>query len=115
MKGLLVIWTVARIAFEAAVWATMVWTAAEPFYPVEWRPLFWIFFAVLFLLELKVMGAEPWLARVMLLTDPVLVGMAVLQAVMCALIPTIITNVVANLISSWANNPVPWSLQIPRW
>jgi hypothetical protein len=49
----------------------------KPFKPIEWILLFWIFFAVLFLLGLKVMGAEPWLARVMLVMDPVLVGMAV--------------------------------------
>jgi hypothetical protein len=89
--------------------ATMVWTAAEPFYPIEWSLLFWIFFAVLFLLGLKVMGAEPWLTRVMLVTEPVLVGMAVLQAVMCALIPTVITIVVANFISSWTNMHPDWS------
>jgi hypothetical protein len=108
MKGLLVIWTVVRTAFEAAVWATLVWTALDSFYSVEWISLFWIFFAIHFLLGLKVVGAEPWLARVMLVTDPVLVGMAVLQAVMCALIPTVVTIVVANLISSWTNMYPDW-------
>ena len=63
MKGLLVIWMVVRISFEAVVWANLVWTASESFYPIEWISLFWVFFAILFLLGLKVMGAEPWLAR----------------------------------------------------
>jgi hypothetical protein len=108
MKGLLVIWIVVRISFEAVVWATLVWTASESFYPIEWISLFWVFFAILFILGLKVMGAEPWLAGVMLVTDPMLVGMAVLQAVMCALIPTVITIVVANLISSWTHMVPDW-------
>jgi hypothetical protein len=104
MKGLLVIWTVVRIAFEAAIWATLVWTASDSFYPVEWIFLFWIFFAILFLLGLKVVGAEPWLARSMLLIDPMLVGLAVLQAAMCGLVATVVAIVVANLI----HTPTDW-------
>jgi hypothetical protein len=101
MKFLLILWTTLRNAFEASVWATLVWTAAEPFHPIRWIYAFWIFFTILFLQGLKVLGAEPWLARVMVMIDPLLVGSAIWQGVMCALIPAVVTIVVANLTSSW--------------
>jgi hypothetical protein len=105
LKLLFVLWTVVRNAFEAVIWATLVRTAAEPFYNIEWVrsniewvPLFWVVFVVLGVYHLNVLGSEPWLAKAMVMIDPMLVGLAILQALACALIPTVITIVVANLI-----------------
>jgi hypothetical protein len=80
VRVLLIIWTVVRVAFEAAVWATLVWTASESFVDVEWIYVFWAAFAILFLLGLKLIGAERWLGRAMLVIDPMLVGLAIVQA-----------------------------------
>ena len=108
MKFLLILWTTIRNAFEGAVWATLVWTASESFFDVEWIYLFWGFFAILCLQGLKVLGAEPWLGRAMVTIDPMLVGLAIWQAVMCALIPTVIAIVVGNMISSWTQRVPDW-------
>jgi hypothetical protein len=117
MKLLLVLWTVVRNAFESAVWATLVWTAAKLFYPLEWVPLFWIFFAILFISGLGAMGAGPW---PMLAIDPMLVGLAILQAAVCSLVATVITIIVVcgfytlwrrngkkRAIQSWKGEPKP--------
>src|SRR5262249_55624051 len=103
-----ILWTTIRNAFEAAVWATLVWTASEAFFDIKWIYLFWVFFAILFLLGLKVIGTEPWLARSMVIIDPMLVGLAILQTVMTALIPTVITVAVANLVSPWIQRRPDW-------
>jgi hypothetical protein len=100
MRVLLFLWTTLRSAFEAAVWATLIWTAAESFYPMDWIPLFWICFAILFIAGLPSLGASPW---PMLVIDPMLVGMAVLQAAMCSFVATVITCIVAYLIHTPAN------------
>jgi hypothetical protein len=100
MKFLYVLWTGVRNAFEASVWATLVWTAAKSFYPMEWVPLFWVFFAILFGSGLGAIGAPPW---PFLAIDPMLVGLAILQSVMCSLVPTVITVIVAYLIHMPAN------------
>lgn len=65
--------------------------------PLRWLLAFWFFFAVLSILGFKAVTAEPWLARSMLLIDPMLVAMAVLQAAVNALVLTIITVVIATL------------------
>jgi len=104
MKFLFVTWTVVRNAFEAAVWATVVRTLSLPLFNTDWIYFFWAFFAILFVLGLGVIGTEPWLLQSMLVIDPMLVGSAILQAVMCALIPTIVTIVVASLVHA----PADW-------
>ena len=93
MRLLLVLWITIRNAFEAAVWATLFWTASEAFFDVEWIHLFLIFFAILFIGGLGTMGAEPW---PMLGIDPMLVGLAIVQATTNALVLAVITIVVAS-------------------
>ena len=44
----------------------------------------------------------------MLVIDPMPVGLAILQAFMTSLIPTIVTIVIANLLS-------PWTQRYPDW
>ena len=77
MRFLLVLWITICNAFEAVVWATLFWAASESFFDVEWIYLFWIFFVVFFFGGLGAMGAEPW---PMLGIDPMLVGLAIMQA-----------------------------------
>ena len=64
---------------------------------------FWFFFAVLSILGFKAVATEPSLARSMLIIDPMLVAMAVLQAAVNALVLTIITVVIATLIHRQTN------------
>ena len=62
MKDLLVIWMVVRISFEAVVWANLVWTRRSTLSDRVDISVLGLF-RDSFLLGLKVMGAEPWLAR----------------------------------------------------
>jgi hypothetical protein len=98
MKFLYIIWTGVRNIFEGAVWATLIWTASEPFYPLRWLLWFWFFFTVLTIIGFKAVTVEPWLARSMLVIDPMLVGLAILQAAINALVLTVVTLVIAALI-----------------
>src|SRR5580704_3523887 len=100
MRLLLVLWITIRNAFEAAVWATLFWTASEAFFDVEWIHLFLIFFAILFIGGLGTRGAEPW---PMLGIDPMLVGLAIVQATTNALVLAVITIVVASLLHIQTN------------
>jgi hypothetical protein len=77
-----------------------VWTASEAFFDVEWIHLFWIFFAILFIGGLGTMGAEPW---PMLGIDPMLVGLAIVQATTNGLVLAVITIVVASLLHIQTN------------
>jgi hypothetical protein len=108
MKFLFLIWTVVRNTFEAAVWATAVWTCLDSFYDIEWIYLFWVFFAILFLIGGKVIGVEPYLVQAFLVIDLGVVALAILQALTTSLIPTALAIVIFNLISRWTHKEPDW-------
>jgi hypothetical protein len=103
MIFLFAIWTFVRNIFESSVWATLVWTALEPFSPVHWLLLYWGFFVLLSIFSFIAFPTERWLRQSMLAIDPMLVGLAVLQAAVNSLIATIIIVVIAALVHLQTN------------
>jgi hypothetical protein len=108
MKLLLILWTTILNALEGAVWATLLWTATETFFHIPWIYLFWVCFVILYLSGLQVLGADPLVARLIVATDPKLVGLSILMSAICALIPTVLTVVIANMVSPWTHVSPGW-------
>jgi hypothetical protein len=106
VKVLLCFWIVLRSTLAAVVWTTLIWTTAKLFYTLDWVPLFSILLPILFTFGLGTRAAPPSLTSVMLAVDPKLVAFAIFQALVSAIIPTLVVVVVVSLVGwhpDWLN------------
>jgi hypothetical protein len=100
-----------RSTFEAAVWATAIWSVVS-FTGAVWTPCFWVFAAVHYVMNLcfveyvETHSAED--RRFFVRLESLLVGAAIIQAIITSIIPTIAGMILLKVTSGWTHIKPDW-------
>jgi hypothetical protein len=112
MKFLFLLWITIRSTFDASVWATAVWCILYSFTNVLWWQCFWIFLAIHFLSNRSFVKYVSTHAKRDCLSymriESMLVGFAIIHALILAIIPTVAAIVFLSLLEVWTNLETHW-------